>query len=151
MKIGIIYYSETGHTLQACEALKTKFEELGHSVDLKAVTVIDIKTDKTLKDCPEVLNYDLIIFGTPVQGFSLPIPMAEYLKKIHLPLNQKIGVLITQYFKVSWLGANHTIRQLLNAIEISKPDLYAYSIIHWSSKRRLDQLTKAIDKFANIA
>lgn len=150
MKIGIIYYTETGHTLQACNALKERFVSDGHEVELKPVTVYDVKTNKALKDRPSADGYDLIVFGTPVQGFSLPIPMSEYLKSISIPLNQKIGVIITQYFKISWMGGNHTMRQLLSALDSYHPNLYAYSVIHWSSKRRDEQIIKAVQKFSNF-
>lgn len=150
MKIGIIYYSETGHTLQACEMVKNNLINEGHSVDIKAVTVVDIKTNKTLKDIPSVEGYDLIIFGSPVQGFSLPVPMSEYLKIIKLPMYQKVGILITQYFKLSFMGANHAKRQLLEKIAISQPNLYAYSVVHWSSRRRVEQLNKAVEKLSFV-
>lgn len=150
MKIGIIYYTESGHTLQVCEALKQQLTLDGHETELKPVTVYDIKSNKTLKDRPSTEGYDFIIFGTPVQGYSLPRPMAEYLNSITLSENQNIGCIITQYFKLSWMGGNHTKRQLLTALEKYHPHLYAYSIIHWSSKRRNEQISKTVSKFSNI-
>lgn len=150
MKIGINFYSETGHTKQACQDLAERFKSNGHDVFLNEITVEDVQSNKTLKDIPSMDNYDILILGTPVQGFSLPVPMVEYLKKTQMPKKQKLGVIITQYFKVSWLGANHTMKQLLNGCAYANPDLYGYSVVHWSSKRRAEQLIKAIDKLTNL-
>ena len=150
MKIGIIFYSKTGHTNQACESIAERFRKNGHIVELSEVTVVDVKTNKTLKDIPSMEGYDVLLLGTPVQGFSLPLPMVDYLKQSKMTKNQKLGVVITQYFKVSWLGANHTMKQLLSGCAYANPDLYGYSVIHWSSKRRVEQLSKATDKLTNL-
>jgi len=150
MKIGIIFYSETGHTKSACEDLALWLKQKGHEVELSQIKVVDIKTNKSLKDAPSMEGYDVVILGTPVQGFSLPFPMIDYLKQVHMQKKQKLGILVTQYFKVSWLGANHTIKQLLSGCAYATPDLYGYGVVHWSSKRRPEQLLKAIDKLSNL-
>jgi len=150
MKIGIIYYSETKHTEQVCLGLKDALEIQGHDVTLEEVKVFDIKTDKRISFSPSINGYDLIVFGTPVQGFSLPIPMQYYLKSLTLPQKQKIEIIITQYFKIAWLGANHTIRQILDILRPAQPDLCNTAIVHWSSKRRTDQIVTAIKRLSEI-
>ncbi len=150
MKIGVIYYSETKHTEQVCLGLKDALVLQGHDVTIEEVKVFDIKTDKQIAFAPSINGYDLIVFATPVQGFSLPIPMQSYLKSLNLPQKQKIEILITQYFKIAWLGANHTIRQMLDILKPAQPDLCNTAIVHWSSKRRSDQIVNAIKRLSEI-
>ncbi len=150
MKIGINFYSETGHTKLACEDLAALLKLKGHDVSLHEITVVDKKSDKTLKDIPLMEGFDVLILGTPVQGFSLPIPMVDYLKKVKMTKKQKLGILVTQYFKVSWMGANHTIKQILSGSAYATPDLYGYGVVHWSSKRREEQLHKVIEKLSHM-
>ncbi len=150
MKIGIVLYSETGHTLEVGNHLKNTFENLGHQVNLDQIQVRNITTDKTLTHLPEVKGYDVLLFGTPVQGFSLPVPVQDYLKKVQFPKHQKLGVFITEYFKVAWLGGNNTMKQLLSAIAYSEPNLYGHGFVHWSSKKRHEQIDDTIKKLTNL-
>jgi multimeric flavodoxin WrbA len=150
MKIGIIVYSETGHTRQVALEIKKVLELANHQVRLEEITVYNIASDKTLKDIPSMEGYDILILGTPVQGFSLPVPVQDYLKRTEIPKRQKLGVLMTQYFKVGWLGGNHTMRQLLSAVAYANPDLYGYGIVHWSSRRRETQIKDLVKILTNI-
>jgi hypothetical protein len=130
--------------------IKKVLELANHQVRLEEITVYNIASDKTLKDIPSMEGYDILILGTPVQGFSLPVPVQDYLKRTEIPKRQKLGVLMTQYFKVGWLGGNHTMRQLLSAVAYANPDLYGYGIVHWSSRRRETQIKDLVKILTNI-
>ena len=150
MKVGLIVYSETGHTLSVANELKAALVQKRHDVVLDMITVKNVKTDKSLVNLPLLEGYDVIIFATPVQGFSLPLPVLEYLKRSKLPKKQRIGVLMTQYFKFAWLGGNHTMKQLLGAVAYANPDLYGYGDVHWSCKRRSEQIVAVVRKLSDI-
>lgn len=86
MKIGIIVHSHTGNTLSVAQKIKEKLLTAGHSVNLEQVTAVNedsVAAGKIqLKTIPDVSTYDILIFGAPVNGFSLSQVMKEYLLQI---------------------------------------------------------------------
>ena len=151
MKVGIIYYSETGHTLAACEALADAFRVVGHTAELARITVHDVKTDRTLKAIPVAEGYDYLVLGTPVQAGSPPLPVLTYLKQIRLKPGQPVGVIITQFFPWNCLGGTRTLRLIEAAFSRTAADIKAFGIIHWSSRKRAAQLAAAIQTIVDGA
>jgi len=86
MHIGIIVYSQTGHTLSVAAKLKEKLAAAGHEVNLKRVeTTGPVRPgtiNVTLATKPEIATYDALVFGTPVQGGVPASPMASYLAQL---------------------------------------------------------------------
>ncbi len=151
MKVGILCYSETGHTLYACEALAGAFRAAGHAVQLAQITVHDIKTDRSLKDIPAADGYDYLVIGTPVQGGTPPPPVQTYLRQIRLPPGQPVGILITQFFPWNCLGGTKTLSAVAAILSCNDADIRASGIIHWSSRKRAHQLAAAIETIVDKA
>jgi len=149
MNIGIVVYSETGNTLSLCEQAKEAFEASGHSVTLTRLLVRDIRNDRTLVSVPSARGFDLVVLGTPVQGFSLPEPVVDYLSRIDFPAGQRIGILVTQYFLRDWLGGTRTVRQAVGLLARFHPDVYATGIVHWRSKQRAAQIAASVGRIVN--
>ena len=86
MKIGIIVYSQTGHTLSVAVALQKKLTAEGHTVNLERVEASGpVKpgvTDVRLKTRPEVDTYDVLVFASPVWGGAMAPPMTSYLEQV---------------------------------------------------------------------
>jgi len=150
MNIGIIVYSETGNTLALCEQARDILTGYGQNVTLDRITVNDIKLDRALRDAPASNRYDLVILGTPVQGFSLPGPVREYLARVTFADGVKLGVLITQYFKADWLGGNQTLKQALAAFARFHPVFYGAGIVHVRSRKRDAQINQAMRTLTNF-
>ncbi len=150
MNIGIIVYSETGNTLALCEQARDILTGYGQNVTLARITVHDVKLDRTLRDAPAAGQYDLVILGTPVQGFSLPVPVREYLARAEFADGVKLGVLITQYFKADWLGGKQTLKQARDAFARFHPVFYGAGIVHVRSRKRDQQINAAMRAVTNF-
>jgi len=150
MNIGIIVYSETGNTLALCEQARDILTGYGQTVTLAKITCNDIKLDRTLRDAPAADRYDLVILGTPVQGFSLPVPVQDYLARATFAQGVKLGVLVTQYFKADWLGGTRTVRQAVAALARFEPVFYGAGIVHVRSRKRDEQVNAAMRALTNF-
>lgn len=148
MKVIIIVYSETKNTLSVVEKLKLTLEEKGHITELIELKVHDLKRNKKLISVPEISECDLLIFASPVQAFSLSLPMAEFMKKMQIAQQQKVHLLITQYFKRRWLGGNHTLKQMKKLLIQFDAKVEKEFDIHWSSKNRESQIEEAIKELS---
>jgi flavodoxin len=67
----IIYYSETSNTEKVALAIKKGLEKNGMNVTIK-------KIDEVSE--PELYDYDLVCFGSPVVHSLPPLPVLEFLK-----------------------------------------------------------------------
>jgi len=151
MNIGIIYYSETGNTANVAKQLATAFRTQGHPITTKEITVYDVKMNRSLKDKPATDGYDLIIIGSPVQGFSLPIPVQDYLSQLHLSNQQKIGLFTTQFFPFDWMGGKQTHAQFGTLLQSQNPNVIGQALIHWKSRKRDIQIANAIQVFTAVS
>jgi len=106
MKIGILFYSKTGHTLEAATAIAEGIKNKGVEVDLINVNNFEISTLK---------NYDRIIVGSPcwagvVSKDGVASPMKKALKKIPTDMFKgKTGGVFSVY---ALSGAKNTINTL---------------------------------------
>ena len=92
MNIGIIVYSKTGNTLSVAERIKDSLTQRGCQVSLEHFSAETEGTHPNkivhLTAAPDPAGYDLLIFGAPVQAFSLDPAMKHYLSEI---AGQKTG------------------------------------------------------------
>ena len=86
MNIGMIVYSQTGHTLSVTVKLKEKLSAAGHTVSLEQLETVEAvrmyAANAQLKTKPEIDTYDALVFGCPVQGGAPAPPMGSYLEQI---------------------------------------------------------------------
>lgn len=142
MNLGIIIYSETGHTLEVAKRLKTTLEQNGNKVNLEQIMITrhNNRQEFTFTNVPSIDQYDLVIVGSFVEAFSLNPVMSEYLKQLD-NLNQiKVVCFLTQYFPFPWMGGNRSIKQMQTICEEKKAIVQGTRIINWSSKHREQQI-----------
>lgn len=150
MKIGFVFYSESGHTLSVLNQLEKVFQKKGHFVEkISLLEGYDIKK-RVLTFFPKVKEFEFILFASPVQAFSLSIAMSQYLKQVQLKESQKVGFLLTQYFKKPFWGGNRAIKQMKNFIQDFHPIILGEGIVHWSSKERDTQISSVVDKLGSV-
>ena len=86
MKIGMIVYSRTGHTLSVAMKLKEKLSIAGHMVTLEqletAGPVSLSATSAELETMPAIDAYEALVFGCPVQGGVPAPPMMSFLEQV---------------------------------------------------------------------
>jgi flavodoxin len=148
MKIGIIVYSNTGNTLGVANRMKEKLLAEGHAVTLERVIAANSNPSPTeqikLTSIPDVSPYDVVIFGSPVQGLSLAPVMKTYMSQLPPLKGRKAGFFVTQQFPFPWMGGNHAIRQAQQICKGKGADLYAAGDVNWSSKKREDLIRSVI-------
>lgn len=154
MNIGIILYSETGNTYSVLQKLKKELVKNGHSVHMERLNLIG-KAKPGTKDIkfetiPDIHAYDSLIFGSPVQSFSLSPAMANYLSRIKSLQDKKIALLVTQYLPFPWLGGNRTISQMKKICGLKGADICGTAIINWSKSGREKQIIEVIKKFSDL-
>ena len=148
MNIGIIVYSQTGHTLEVCEKLKERLIGEGHSVALEQVTVVGGRTPKTkefeLEAKPNVENYDAIVFASYVEAFSLCAVMARYLKAIGSLEGKQVACLATQQFPYPWMGGSRAIKQMKALCRSKGATVQVTGIVNWAKSRREATMESAV-------
>ncbi len=154
MKIGIILYSQTGNTYSVSLKLKDKLITAGHSVDIKRLKVIGEVRPRT-KDVkfemlPDTEPYDVLVFGSPVQAFSLSSVMASYLTQIVSLQGKKVALLVTQFFPFPWMGGNRTAGQMKKICESKGAAICGAEIVNWSNPSREKRITEVVEKLSKL-
>lgn len=153
MNVCVVVYSQTGNTLSVAQAAVKTLTEAGHVTEIIPVeTVGEVKPPEKpeLKPLPDLSGYDAVIFASPVQAFSLSVPMSACLNSISGLSGKKTGLFVTQHLKHAWLGGNHAIRQMKAPCQGMGADIYATGIINWSSPKREEQIAALCQALAAL-
>jgi hypothetical protein len=102
------------------------------------------------KTLPDAEKYDALVFGSPVQAFSLCQAMVEYLKQVAPLQGKKVACLITQAFPFPWLGGNRAVRQMTGLCESKGATVCGSGIVNWMKKRREQQIVEVVDKLSGL-
>ncbi|AXV40298.1 flavodoxin domain-containing protein [Methanobacterium sp. BAmetb5] len=135
MKIGIVVYSETGHTYSVAEKLQEKLQANGHLVDIERVTtggdVNPGSKNVTFQNQPDVQSYDALVFGSPVHAFNLAPAMAAYLEQIQSLQDKKIACFVTKGLPFNWTGGNKAISKMKKICQSKGGTVVGTDIIIW--------------------
>lgn len=151
MHIGIIVFSQTGHTRSVTEKLAARLTEGGHDVSIEEVKpegdVTPATKNVTFISAPEVGPYEGIVFASPVQAFSLASGMKAYLGRIGSLEKKKVACFVTKQIPAKWTGGNKALRQMKKFCTRSGAVPAATGIIFWGEKyreRMIDETVKTI-------
>lgn len=150
MKVGLIIHSRTGNTLGVAQKIKEKLTEAGHSVSLEQIKAVN--EDQTaagrlqLLNEPDIKDYELLIFGAPVHGFSISAAMKTYLSRLETLKGKKIGCFVTQQFPYPWMGGNQAMKQMKSLCYEKGENVLLAQIINWSNKNRESKITDLLKK-----
>ena len=153
MNIGLIVYSQTGNTLSVAQKLEQALTKKGHSATLER---IEVEGDVTpgqpvqFKTLPSTEQYDALVFGSPVQAFSLCQAMVEYLKQVAPLEGKRVAGLITQAFPYPWLGGNRAVRQMKRLCQAKDAVVCGSGIVNWMKKRREQQIVAVVDQLSGL-
>lgn len=148
MKTGIVVYSKTGNTFSVAQRIKNALLKIEREVSLEQVTVRNEHENikkMQLKDKPEVRDYEMLILGAPVWGFSLSTVMDAYLAQVGPLQGKKVICFVTHAFPYSWLGGNRAIGQMKKLCAAMGADVVETGIIDWSNKQREAQITRLVE------
>ncbi len=154
MNIGLIIYSGTGNTRKVAELLKEKLVSIGHAVVIDEIA-IEGKTPAQagkfeLTHIPDPCSYDAVIFGAPVQAFTLNPVMKAYLEQIPAMNNLKAAVFITKQLPLLWTGGTGAAAQVKTALEARGAKVVGTEIVVWSEKKREQSIKQCIKNISNI-
>ncbi len=154
MHIGIIVYSQTGNTLTVAQRMKETLEAAGHTAEIRPVTVEAIANPPApvvFKDTPGFSGLDAVIFGAPVQAFSLCRAMTQYLKQIADINGLPAACYVTQGLSKKWMGGNRAYDTMRKLCLAKGADPIRIGHVHWGAKERDKQIADTISgalKFA---
>lgn len=154
MNIGMIIYSQTGHTLTVGQKILKKLEEVGHSANLEQVTIVGDAgpgaRDIPFDNLPAVDDYDAIIFGSPVQAFSLATPMTAYMNQLPSLQGKRVACFVTKQLPFHWTGGNRAIRTMKNLCDAKGASICGTQIVVWSKSRREESTRRCVDNLVKL-
>lgn len=141
MKIGIIVHSITGNTLSVSEQIQQRLREAGHTVSIARIRPtgkepVQNEAAVRLEQIPDLSGYDALVFGAPVQAFSLDPVMSAYLKQAPDLGGRKTVCFLTQQLPFRFFAGNRSIRKLQALCEARHGAVCLTGIVNWSHKER---------------
>jgi flavodoxin len=152
MNIGIVVYSQTGHTLSVAMALKEALATTEHTVNLEQVKISELAkpgaTDVQLKTKPNTDPYDGLVFASPVWGGTMPPAMTSYLGQATSLQGKKVACLVTHLLPPG-VGANQTLNQMKELCESKGAIVCGSGEVGWprlGQKRRIGDVVDNLSK-----
>jgi flavodoxin len=153
MKICLMVYSFSGHTLAVVRALQTALTQAGHTVDLEriapALPVRQGQKSASLDTVPSIHGYDALVFGTCVRGGLMAAPMAGLLAQIAPLDGLPVACLVTGFFPPN-LGRNQTIAQMQAACEARGGRVIGTGSVGWFSLFRKRQIAEVVAHLSGL-
>jgi len=153
MNIGLIVYSQTGNTYSVAEKLLQKLAVAGHSATLERIEIVgEPQPGQPVEftSTPDPTGYDALIFGSPVQAFSLCQAMKEYLQETDSLEGKSVACLVTQAFPYAWMGGNRAIRQMEKLCAAKGANVCGSGVVNWMKKRRDQQIVDVTDNLSQL-
>ena len=152
MNIGIIVYSQTGNTDAVARKLQEKLTAAGHTTNLERITVTGNASpgskDFQFTSSPAVDRYDAIIFGAPVQAFSLAGVMTSYLNQLSSLRNKKVACFVTKQLPFNWTGGNRAIAGMKKICASKGAAVCGTGIVIWSKSGREQNISACVEKLS---
>ena len=142
MKIGLIIYSETGNTKHVAEQLQEKLSTAGHAVSLEEITISG--------GVPAADSYDSIIFGAPVQAFSLNPVMKAYMEKLPSLAGKKAAIFVTKQIPLLWFGGTGAVARMKKACESRGAEVVGTEIVVWAAAKREQTIKKCVESLSSL-
>jgi len=149
MRVGIIIYSWTGNTYSVAKRIEERLLQTGHSVAVERIEIAGEKHPQgenfEIRVSPDVNSYDVVIFGSPVEGFAVAPVMKRYLSQLPSLQHKNIACFVTQFFPYPWMGGNRAISQMTKLCEAKGGVIISTSIVNWKNKHREELIIRAVN------
>ena len=154
MNIGIIVFSQTGHTHAVALRLQERLSAAGHTANIEQVEISGELgsgvSNYQLKTTPAVGAYDALVFGGPVLGFALSPVMKDYLAQIASLEGKKVACFITKSLPFYWTGGNQAAKTMRELCESKGGEVCGSGIVIWSSARREQMITDVVERLCGL-
>jgi flavodoxin len=153
MRVGIIVYSHTGHTLTVAERLKERLSEIGHRVTLERLETVGPVSPSAdtveLRTKPFVGGHDALVMGSPVRGGRMSAPMRSYLEQVPSLEGKRVACLVTGVFPAGW-GRNQTLAEMEQACKSKGAEVCGSGSVGWFSLRRKRRISRVVDRLSGL-
>lgn len=139
MKVALVIHSQTGHTEYAAHKIEDMLRRKGQKSDyIKLQVAVNNKkgAEVEFKEMPDLASYDMLIFGSHVEAFSLSGAMKSYLSKIESLDGKKVICLLTQGLPYKWMGAKNALKQMSLLLTQKGAEVIACESISWSNAQK---------------
>jgi NAD(P)H dehydrogenase (quinone) len=154
MNIGIIVYSQTGNTYSVAEKLKQKLAASNHTVTVeKVIPSGDVRPgmkNVRFDTLPAVEKYDALVFGAPVQAFSLSVVMSAYLDQLSSLSGKKTVCFVTKALPFNWTGANSALNKMKSICESKSAKIDGTGVVHWGKTVREQSISSLLEETAKL-
>ncbi len=149
MNVGIIVYSKTGNTLSVAERIKEALTQKGCSVNLErfSAETEGPQSNKVVRltATPDPRGYDILIFGAPVQAFSLDPAMKIYLTGLEKLKQVPTFCFVTQHFPKPWMGGKNAAKQMTRLLSEKGLQAQSLGIANWTNEKREELIEGIVD------
>ncbi|MFW5992265.1 MAG: flavodoxin family protein [Halanaerobiaceae bacterium] len=153
MKVGIIVYSRTGNTLSVAKRIKGKIK----NENVVNIEQIEIKGDggPGVKDIeftvvPDIKDYDTVIFGSPVEAFSLNTVMKKYLEQIKSLANKQVVCYVTKALPFNWTGGNQAISYMKKVCQSKKGEIISTGVVKCNKFEREKSMNRVVNDISRM-
>ena len=155
MKIGIIVHSITGNTLSVAERIQQQLAANGHDAVIERIRPngkepVQSEAAVQLTSLPDLSGYEALVFGSPVQAFSLDPVMSAYLKQISDLGGRRTACFLTQQLPFRFFAGNRSIRQMQSLCEARHGTVCLTGIVNWSNKERSRMIDDLVAQIAGL-
>lgn len=152
MNIGLIVFSQTGHTMSVVEKLKDRLVSAGHQAVIEPITIQgDAAPGKfQLTRQPETDPYDGLVLASPVQAFSLHPVMKDYLARVSSLKGKSVAFLVTKQLSSHWTGGNRAIKMMQTACLAKGADRLGSGIVVWKEAKRAVTEEEALTQLSQL-
>ena len=152
MKIGIIVYSKTGHTFSVAEKIQEKLNAANHQAVVEQITISGEASPGKFEiiGTPAVDGYDALVFGAPVQAFSLNPVMDAYLKQLPSLAGKKAAFFVTKQLPMAWTGGNRAVATMKKACKAKGAEALGSGMAFWKDTKREESVKQCVDTMSRL-
>lgn len=148
MKVNMVLYSHTGHTMRVGERISQVLHSNGIEVLINRLETVERLNFQALsvrtKEIPLIEGYDVIILGTPVHGGRMSAPLRFFIDETPSFENIPFIVFATHLFRRGW-GGTQTIQSVRKLCEGKGGIFLGAADVKWLSFFRGQEITRAVD------
>jgi flavodoxin len=150
MKIGIIIYSQTGHTQFVARKIQNRLLEAENDVDIEKIQAINSSSKTlTIENPPDLEAFEALIFGAPVHAFALAPAMRIFMEGMSTLSGKKIACYVTKGLPFHRTGGNQSISKMKEICQSKDGKVLGTDILIWKGEqdKKIDSL---VNKFGII-
>lgn len=150
MHVGIIVHSQSGNTALFAKAICDHLRNAGIETSIELLRVsgsIKLRSSQvSLRNNPEVHEYDTLLFGCPVWGFAPSPAILSYLNMLDSLKGKKALPFATHGLPFKSFGANQALRKMKACLEILQAEVLDGESLHCLFKPNKTKMEAAAER-----